>query len=118
MTPPPGPDASADQPAPAPTATPHEPAAWPAHAADLVVEVVDKVRDKTATPVLTISRAIVYGTAIVFLAIMAVVLLIVGVVRVINSYLPGDVWATYLLLGALFLGAGLLVWSTRRPKEA
>jgi hypothetical protein len=91
---------------------------WPAQAADLVVDVVDSVRAKTTTPVFTIARAIVYGTAIVFLAAMALVLLIVGVVRLIDNYLPGEVWATYLLLGSVMLVVGLFLWSTRRPRDA
>ena len=91
---------------------------WPAQAADLVVDVVDSIRDKTTTPVFTIARGIVYGTAIVFLAIMALVLLIVGLVRLIDNYLPGEVWATYLLLGSVMFAAGLFLWSTRRPRTS
>jgi hypothetical protein len=91
---------------------------WPSQAADLVVDVVDSVRAKTTTPVFTIARAIVYGTAIAFLAAMALVLLIVGVVRLIDNYLPGEVWATYLLLGSVMFVVGLFLWSTRRPRDA
>jgi hypothetical protein len=93
-------------------------AQWPAQAADLVVEVVDAVRDKTTTPVLTIARAVVYGTAIVFLAITSVVLLIVAMIRFIDVWLPGDVWSAYLLLGTLMLVGGLVLWATRRPRTA
>lgn len=89
---------------------------WPAHAADLVVEVVAAVRDKTATPVLTIARGVVYGTAIVFLAVTAVVLLLVALVRFIDVYLPGDVWSAYLLLGSVLTIGGLIMWTQRYPK--
>jgi hypothetical protein len=91
---------------------------WPAHAADLVVEIVASVRDKTATPILTIARGVVYGTAIVFLAITAVVLLLVALVRFIDVYLPGDVWSAYLLLGTVLTAVGLALWATRYPKAA
>jgi hypothetical protein len=91
---------------------------WPAHAADLVVEVVAAVHDKTAKPILTIARGIVYGTAIVFLAITAVVLLLVALVRFVDVYLPGGVWSAYLLLGSLLTIGGLVLWATRYPKDA
>lgn len=90
---------------------------WPAHAADLVVDVVGTVRDKTTTPVLTIARAIVYGTAIVFLAVTALVLLLIALVRFVDAYLPGEVWSAYLLLGTLLTAGGLVLWATRRPAE-
>jgi hypothetical protein len=91
-------------------------AEWPAKAADLVVEVIDSVRDKTTAPVLTLARGVVYGTAIAFLAITSVVLLIVALIRFIDVWLPGDVWSAYLLLGTLMLVGGLVLWATRRPR--
>lgn len=90
---------------------------WPAQAADLVVDVVGTVRDKTTTPVLTIARAIVYGTAIVFLAVTALVLLLIALVRFVDAYLPGEVWSAYLLLGTVLTAGGLVLWATRRPAE-
>ncbi len=118
-TPPSGPD-SAAAPQTASTAsagTAWTATSWPAQAADLVVDVVQTVRDRTTAPLQTIARGIVYGTAIVFLAVTAVVLLIIGLVRFVDNYLPGEVWATYLLLGSVSFVAGLIVWATRRPRE-
>jgi len=119
-TPPSGPDSAAGPPPPASSAsggTPWTATSWPAQAADLVVDVVQTIRDRTTAPLQTIARGIVYGTAIVFLAVTAVVLLIIGLVRFVDNYLPGEVWATYLLLGSVSFVAGLIVWATRRPRE-
>ena len=44
---------------------------------------------------------------------MILVLAIVGLVRLVDNYLPGEVWATYLLLGAIFLLAGIILWARR-----
>ena len=90
---------------------------WPAQAADLVVDVVGTVRDKTTTPALTIARGIVYGTAIVFLALTALVLLLIALIRFVDAYLPGEVWSAYLLLGSILTIVGLALWATRRPSE-
>ena len=86
---------------------------WSEQAADAVVKVVDAVRDKTTGPVLTIARAIVYGLIGLFAVIVALVVLVIALVRIIDVYLPGEVWSTYLLLGVLFTALGLFIWGKR-----
>ena len=86
---------------------------WPAQAADTIERLVGNVRDKTTGPALTASRAVVYGTFAALIGAVILVLAIVGIVRLINGYLPGDVWATYLLLGGVFLLVGIILWSRR-----
>ena len=86
---------------------------WPDQAADTVVRVIDQVRDRTTGQVLTAARGIVYGFIGVFAAVVALVLFIVGSVRFVDIWLPRGVWAAYLLIGTVFLVAGLLVWRKR-----
>jgi hypothetical protein len=90
---------------------------WADQAADTVVKVVDAVREKTTGPVLTAARAIVYGLIGFFAALVALILLVIALVRVLDVYLPGEVWSAYLLLGLLFSGGGLLVWRRRYAPE-
>ena len=99
--------------------TPPTPASedWAGQAADAVVSVVDAVRDKTTGPVLTAARAIVYGLIGVFAALVAFILLTIALVRFTNVYLPGDVWAAYLLIGVVFIVGGLFVWRKRNVPE-
>ena len=47
------------------------------------------------------------------MAIMVLFLVVIGLIRFVNAYLPGDVWAAYLLLGSIFLIAGLFTWTKR-----
>lgn len=94
---------------------------WPAQMAETITNVVGTVRDKTTGPALTIARAVVYGTFAAVLGVVVAVLLVIALVRFVDVYLPDSVfgdehtWATYLLLGLLFTGAGLLLWAKRRP---
>jgi hypothetical protein len=90
---------------------------WPAQAADAIERVVGNIRDKTTGPALTASRAIVYGTFAGIVGAAALVILIVALVRFIDSYLPGEVWSTYLLLGVVFTVAGALAWVRRRGPQ-
>jgi hypothetical protein len=91
---------------------------WADQAADTVVRVVDSVRQKTTGPVLTGARAVVYGIIGLFGGLVALILLIIALVRLIDVYLPGDVWSAYLLLGVLFSVVGLFVWRKRYAPAA
>jgi hypothetical protein len=97
---------------------------WPAQVADQIVGVVGTVRDKTTGPLLGVARAIVYGTFVLVIGSAALVLLVVMLVRLVDNYLPDEVfgedhiWATYLILGLLFSVAGLVLWGRRKSGPA
>jgi hypothetical protein len=93
---------------------------WPAQAADTIEQVVGTVRDKTTGPAITVARAVVYGTFAVLVGTTCLLLLVVGSVRLLDSYLPDAVfgedhmWAAYLILGLVFVIAGAVLWRQRR----
>ena len=89
---------------------------WPAQAADVVVDLVATVRDRTVGPAQLVARVVVYGVLIVPLACMALVLVLIGLIRALDIAIPGEVWSAYLVLGALFTLVGLFLWGQRRPK--
>jgi len=84
-----------------------------AQATSNVIRAVKAVRAKTTGPLLFLARLIVYSFAICVAAIAAMVLLTIAFVKIVNQLLPGDVWAAYLLLGAVFALAGTFLWSKR-----
>jgi len=86
---------------------------WGTQLTDSFVGLVDTVKTKTTGPALTVVRALVFGFLVLVVGIVALILLVAGLVRLVNSYLPGDVWATYLLIGTVFCVAGLFLWSKR-----
>ena len=90
---------------------------WADQAADTVVRVVDTVREKTTGPALTAARAIVYGIIGAFAALVGLIVLIIALIRMLDVYLPGDVWSAYLLLGTAFAVGGLFVWRKRFAPE-
>jgi hypothetical protein len=101
---------------PGPAAPEHD---WPSQAADTIERVVGSVRDKTTGPALTVARAIVYGLLAALVGIPAVVMAIVGLVRLVDNYLPDSVfgedhmWVTYLVFGVPMLIAGMVLWVRR-----
>jgi hypothetical protein len=88
---------------------------WSAQAADTIESVVESIRSKTAIPLTTVARALVYGIVAGVMGGAALLLLVIGVVRLLDAYLPGNVWTIYAGLGGVFTLAGLFLWSRRRP---
>jgi hypothetical protein len=92
---------------------------WPVQAADTIERVVGGVRDKTTGPAITIARWVVYGTFAAVVGTTVAVLLIVGAVRVLDVYLPDEVfgdehtWVAHLIVGTLFTVVGMVAWSQR-----
>ena len=82
-------------------------------ATSVVVNLVTSVRGKTTGPLLFVARLVVYSIAILIAAAAAVVLFVIAAVKIVNQLLPGDVWAAYLLLGAVFALVGTFSWSKR-----
>ncbi len=79
-------------------------------AADTVERLVGGLRDKTAVPLTTVARVLVYGLLAAVMAVATAVLVVIGVLRAVDVYLPGEVWAAHLLVGGIFtvLGGFLL----------
>lgn len=87
---------------------------WTVQFADTIESVVGSVRDKTAVPLETVARALVYGILIAVMGAAALVLVTIAVVRVLSYVL--QVWAAYGIVGTVFTLLGLLLWRKRRPR--
>jgi hypothetical protein len=96
---------------------------WSAQAADTIESVVENIRSKTAVPLTTVARALVYGIVAGVMGGAAVLLIVIALVRIAAVYLPGipflpdRVWFVYAVLGGLFTLAGLFAWSRRKPQD-
>ena len=89
---------------------------WAAQTADTIERVIGSVRGKTSEPVERIARVVVYGLVAAFLGIAVLVLLAIIIVRVLDVYIPGEVWPAHVITGGIFTVAGLLLWRKRRVK--
>ena len=90
---------------------------WTVQAADTIERVVGSIRDKTSVPLTTIARALVYGLLAAVIGIAALVLLITGLLRVLDTVLPRGVWLPDLILGTLFTLVGFVLWRKRKPPQ-
>lgn len=87
---------------------------WTVQVADTIESVVGSVRDKTAVPLETVARALVYGILIATMGATAVVLLTITGIRLLDYVLP--IWGAYAVLGGLFTLLGLFLWRKRRTR--
>jgi hypothetical protein len=83
---------------------------WTVQAADTVERVVGSIRDKTALPLTTIARALVFGLLAGIMGVAAIVLVVAALVRGLDLLTgDGNVWIAYLALGGIFTLAGLFL---------
>jgi hypothetical protein len=93
---------------------------WTVQTADTIDRVVTTIRSKTSEPLVGIARWVVFGLLAAVVGTMALVLLAIGSVRALIAYLPfGDnrVWAAHLVVGGIFVSAGLLLFRKARPRD-
>lgn len=96
---------------------------WVTQATKTITGFVDGLHDAAVVPLTTIARAIVFGVLVFTALITTLVLLAIGLVRFADVYLhnipnsPDGVWLTYLVVGAIFMLAGLFVFSKRNASQ-
>jgi len=97
---------------------------WASDFTETIIDTVDKVRDRTTKPIVTVARGLVFGLLSTFLGLMALVLLLVGLSRALINLLewPFDhdsaVWISHIVLGSLLCLAGAIFMVRRQSKES
>lgn len=97
---------------------------FPRKTVDLIDRWVGFVRDRTTKPVVSLVRAIVFGTIVLVVSISLVVVALIGLVRgtqvLFELFLSERraVWATYFSLGGLFLLVGALLMRARHSSNS
>lgn len=89
---------------------------WAAQIVDTLDGVIGTVKSKTTQPAMNFVRTAVYGLMAAGLAFAMLLLFTIGGVRVLDAYLPQGVWLADLIIGGIFVIAGLFLWSKRRTK--
>lgn len=77
---------------------------------------LDVVHDRVLRPIIVAGRAIAYGLIIFLAAIVFVIVVTVGLIRLLDIYaFGGRDWLSYAVVGALSVLGGLFIWRRRRP---
>lgn len=102
---------------PEPTSVPTGRDDWAARVTEKVEEIVALVRERTVHPVQQVVRGVIFGMIAFAIFVVVVVIVAVGLVRILNNLVfHSHVWASYLLVGGIFVVVGLLL-STMRNRQ-
>jgi hypothetical protein len=90
-----------------------------AAASEHIVDFVAKVKARTTLRVVVLLRFIVYGLVVAIALVTALVLAVLGLVRMWDAYIPLNplgrrVWLGYVVVGGLFFLAGAALLGRRR----
>jgi hypothetical protein len=91
----------------------------PTRGADLVDTLVALLRDKTVRPLTLATRAVVFGVIIFAASVVTIALLSISLIRLLTIYaFDGRVWLSDLVVGAVFVIAGIFAWTRRSQPNA
>jgi hypothetical protein len=91
---------------------------WATDALDRLDHLIGVVRSNTSDRLVRMAKLLVYGLVAAVMGLMALILLVIAAVRVLDVLLPRGVWLPDVLLGAIFVLAGLFLWSKRNRPPA
>lgn len=87
---------------------------WAAQLTEKVGQLVELIRDRTVRPVEKAVRAAIFALLAFSVVVFVIICLVIGLIRLLNNEVFDQrVWASYLLVGGIFVVAGTLI-STRR----
>jgi len=78
--------------------------------------VLDVVHDRILRPILVAGRTIAFGFILLITALVLLIVLVIGIIRLLNVYLfAGHEWLSCLIVGGALVITGLIIWRRRRP---
>jgi hypothetical protein len=86
---------------------------WTDQVTDLIVDMVDRVHDKTTGPIIGIAKAVIYGTVALFAGIAVLILGIILTSHLL-ALIPGEIWIPDVAIGGVLVLAGLFLWGRRQ----
>jgi len=86
---------------------------WSSDLLDRLDHYIDVVRSNTTDRLVKVARLLVYGLIAAILGAMTGIVGLIALIRVLDVVLPREVWLPYVVLGAIFLGLGLFLWSKK-----
>jgi hypothetical protein len=91
---------------------------WAAQLTEKVGQLVELVRDHTVRPVQKFVHAAIFGALAFSVVIFVIVAFVIGAIRLLNNEVFAQrVWASYLLVGGIFVVTGTLISRMRHSRS-
>src|SRR5215210_6819009 len=91
---------------------------WTTDLLDRLDHYIELVRSNTTDRLVKVARLLVFGLIAAILGAMAGVVALIALIRILDIVLPREVWLPYVVLGAIFLGLGMFLWSKKTAPVA
>ena len=90
---------------------------WAAQLTEKVGQLVEIIRDHTVRPVQKFVRAVIFGSLAFSVVLFVLVAFVIGVIRLLNNEVFDQrVWASYLLIGGIFVATATLISRMRHSR--
>ncbi|MGA2529420.1 MAG: phage holin family protein [Acidimicrobiales bacterium] len=91
---------------------------WATQLTEKVGQVVELIRDRTVRPVQKFVRAAIFGVLAFFVVVFVLVAFVIGAIRLLNNEVFNQrVWASYLLIGGIFVVCGAFISRMRHSRS-
>jgi hypothetical protein len=96
---------------------------WATSVVDAIDSFVAFVRDRTTKPAVVVLRALIFGTMAIVGVLFVSVIFLIGLMRALNSLLDiwwsrdTAVWASYFIIGAIFVVLDALSMRQRSQRD-
>lgn len=90
---------------------------WVTQSADTIEKLVVTVRSKTTEPIEWITRVLVYGILAAIVGTAALILFAILAIRLLDTFLPQEVWLAYTVLGIISTVLGFIFFRKRNSQK-
>ena len=81
------------------------------------IKTVSQFRSFTTDPIISSSKWIIYGLAVLLCIFTALVLFCIAIFKIVDQSIPGGSWLAFILLGSFFCSLGLLIVKKGKMKS-
>ena len=82
---------------------------WTTSITNKFIKVVSQFRSFTTDPIVSSSKWIIYGIAILLCVFTSVIFFVIAIFKIIDHAIPGESWLAFIFLGLFSCVLGLLV---------
>ena len=82
---------------------------WAASITSKFIKTVSQFRSFTTDPIISSSKWIIYGLAVLLCVFTALILFCVAIFKIVDQSIPGGSWLAFILLGLFSCSLGLLI---------
>ena len=82
---------------------------WAASITSKFIKTVSQFRSFTTDPIISSSKWIIYGLAVLICVFTALILFVIAIFKIVDQSIPGGSWLAFILLGLFSCSLGLLI---------